>query len=113
MSNAKSLDAKEVAQLLTDIVNGKAIPRLRDEDRSWDMVYAGEVEFDVDGWKLVVFNDCDSIDYVDSATSPDGRFGVFESWTPKDAACQNNPVDIAIRTDHDYKTLLKIFKAAR
>ena len=42
--------------------------------RSWHDVFAGEVTFRTsDGWTLVVFNDCDAWDYLDSATAPDGR----------------------------------------
>lgn len=41
---------------------------------SWAETYAGNVEFITsDGWKLVVFNDCDEFDYVSEAIAPDGR----------------------------------------
>ncbi len=45
--------------------------------RPWEEVYAGNVEYRVatpeGDWCVVVFNDCDSWDYVDSVTAPDGR----------------------------------------
>lgn len=37
-------------------------------------VYAGDIEyFASNGWKVVVFNDCNEWDYFDSFTSPDGE----------------------------------------
>ena len=31
-------------------------------------------------WKIEVFNDCDSFDYINSVEAPDGRRAVFEDW---------------------------------
>jgi hypothetical protein len=41
--------------------------------QSWRNVYAGNVTFMCsDGTKIVLFNDCDELDYTDSATFVDG-----------------------------------------
>ena len=37
-------------------------------------VWAGNVTYETNtGWKIVVFNDCNSFDYIDSMTSPGGH----------------------------------------
>jgi hypothetical protein len=37
-------------------------------------VFAGNVTYRTStGWTFVIFNDCDSFDYIDNATAPDGR----------------------------------------
>jgi hypothetical protein len=48
--------------------------------RRWKEVYAGDVTFRVGDYKVVIFNDCNELDYVDSATAPDGRAGEFDAW---------------------------------
>lgn len=46
--------------------------------------YCGNVEYQTsNGWTLVVFNDCDSWDYLDSAVSPDGRTWSYLSMSEK------------------------------
>lgn len=57
---------------------------------SWGETFAGDVEFVlVNGWRVVVFNDCNSWDYIDSITAPDGRtwdfdgLGWLRNWSPK------------------------------
>lgn len=45
---------------------------------SWNEVYAGEVSFECDGWHFVIFNDCDTLDYTDSVTAPDGSKATFD-----------------------------------
>lgn len=47
----------------------------------WKQVYAGNVVFRIGGYQVVIFNDCDELDYVDSATAPDGRTADFDEWT--------------------------------
>lgn len=39
----------------------------------WEAVYAGNVIYETEtGWRVEVFNDCDSFDYIDCARMPDG-----------------------------------------
>lgn len=47
---------------------------------SWHEVYAGNVRFRIGDYRVTIFNDCDELDYVDSATAPDGRQGDFDAW---------------------------------
>ncbi len=47
---------------------------------TWHDVYAGDVSFSFGAWKIEIFNDCDSFDYINSVEAPDGRKAVFEDW---------------------------------
>lgn len=47
---------------------------------TWNEVYAGDVSFWFGDWKIEVFNDCDSFDYINAVEAPDGRKAVFEDW---------------------------------
>lgn len=48
--------------------------------RTADEVYAGDVTYRAsNGWTLVVFNDCNDWDYLDSAVAPDGRRAEYPS----------------------------------
>jgi hypothetical protein len=49
-------------------------------DWSWEIAYAGDVGFWFGDWKIVFFNDCDDLDYCDSAEAPDGRRAEFIDW---------------------------------
>jgi hypothetical protein len=47
---------------------------------SWNDVYAGNVRFHIGDYTVVIFNDCNELDYVESATAADGREGEFDAW---------------------------------
>lgn len=72
--------SNEVKDLLFKVGNGEIKPKLFMPNVSWNDVWAGDVGFMVDGWKVIIFNDCDSFDYIDSVVSPDGREGCFDDW---------------------------------
>lgn len=67
-----TLTEDEVDALLRRLVAGEIT---WEADRfGWSATYCGNVGFVTsDGWKVVVFNDCDEFDYIDSVESPDGR----------------------------------------
>lgn len=67
------LTALEVAEILRKGISGELPVRLGCSSRTWDGTFAGDVEFLFGDWHIVIFNDCDEVDYVDSATAPDGR----------------------------------------
>lgn len=35
---------------------------------------------EIDGWRLTLFNVCDTLDYCEYCRSPDGRVGTLELW---------------------------------
>ena len=63
----------------------KEVPLKRISAESWADTYAGNVEFEADGWRLVFFNDCDSLDYTDHLITPSGvRIDFYEKEIPVD-----------------------------
>ena len=93
-------------QVLEDIASG-GIPACTGE--TWDECYAGNVEFAFAGWRFTIFNDCDSLDYTDSVTAPDGTTADFDQLYD----VQGDPV--CFRIDGvlmDYAKLEKQLKAA-
>lgn len=74
------LDAREVYQLLKDVALG--IRKMTNAGETcWNQVYSGNATFNVDGWKVTLYNDCGELDYCDECVSPNGRVGTFETWS--------------------------------
>lgn len=71
--------AAELAGVLRAAIEGRAALSLVGRE-SWGEVYCGNVEFQVDGWRVTFFNDCGELDYVDSVTAPDGRAAEYGDW---------------------------------
>lgn len=58
---------------------------VRVEGLPWRETYAGDVTFKTDnGWTIVVFNDCDSWDYIDHAIDPAGGRVFDIAWNADD-----------------------------
>lgn len=68
----------EIVMLLREAIAGRI--SIRPVGPTWNEVYAGDVAFWFGDWKIEIFNDCDSFDYINSVESPDGRRAVFEDW---------------------------------
>lgn len=79
-STLTGISGTEVAYLLKGVVCGLFPVMLVDRELPWHCIHAGEVEFDIHGYRIWVFNDADSLDYIDAAESPDGRRATFEGW---------------------------------
>ena len=68
----------EIVALFRRVLSGESV--IFPDGISWDDVWAGNFHCHIDGYSVVIFNDCGECDYVDSATAPDGRTGDFDSW---------------------------------
>lgn len=68
----------EIVSVLRGAIAG-TLP-VRPSGPTWHEVYAGDVSFWFGDWKIEIFNDCDSFDYINSVDAPDGRRAVFEDW---------------------------------
>jgi hypothetical protein len=79
LNTISPLPAHEVCQVLTDVVLGKRI-MMRSSTQSWSEIYHGLMPVEIDGWRLTLFNDCDTLDYCEYCRSPDGRIGTLELW---------------------------------
>jgi len=87
---------EQVEQLFKDIDEGRVTVKPTRE--TWKEAWAGDVEFTCsNGWRVVVFNDCDEWDYVDSVIAPDGDKATWggdiwadppkwSNWHPRDPA---------------------------
>lgn len=74
------LTSKEVAEQLRRALRDEVPVTLADPSHSWEQAYCGDVAFKVGDWLLVFFNDCNELDYTDSAESPDGREATYKQW---------------------------------
>ena len=73
------LTAREVYQVLADVVLGKRL-MMRSSVQSWNEIYHGLMPVEIDGWLFTLFNDCDTLDYCEYCRSPDCRVGTLELW---------------------------------
>jgi hypothetical protein len=71
--------ALEVSQLLAVVALGKRT-MTRSTIQSWNEIYHGLMPIEIEGWRLTLFNDCDTLDYCEYCRSPDGRVGTLELW---------------------------------
>jgi hypothetical protein len=94
----------EIAELFRRALRGEV--KIVAVGQSWKDAYAGNVDLRIDGYKLVIFNDCDQVDYVDSATAPDGRIADFDDWW----IGKDEPVDLL--TDEEQDRLETLMEAA-
>ncbi|VEF10876.1 phosphoglycerate mutase family protein [Pseudomonas fluorescens] len=65
--------------MLSDVALSKRI-MMRSSTQSWSEIYHGLMPVEIDGWQLILFNDCDTLDYCEYCKSPDGRIGALELW---------------------------------
>jgi hypothetical protein len=72
------IPAEEIVALLRRVLDGKA--KMQAVGESWIEGYGGNVTFLIDGYTVVLFNDCSDLDYVDRAVAPDGRQTTFHEW---------------------------------
>ncbi|WP_448118803.1 DUF7693 family protein [Pseudomonas serbica] len=79
LNTTSPLTAREVCQVLTDVALGKRI-MMQSSIQSWNEIYHGLMPVEIDGWRLTLFNDCDTLDYCEYCRSPDGRVGTLELW---------------------------------
>jgi len=76
---AESLPAAEVADVLRSVLRGERT--LYADHCTWPEQYCNNWHCHTnDGWHLVIFDDCDELDYIDEAKSPDGRWCDYAGW---------------------------------
>jgi hypothetical protein len=105
MNQAKTSLVKEtkIAKLLRQIIVGEVLLKLTNPARTWIGAYGGDVEFFAGDWRIVFFNDCNELDYVDNVTSPDGMIAEFSDWA-------KNP--LALLTGKERAALQRILEKA-
>ncbi len=83
----------EVANVLKNIAAGKT-----KIDKSSEWGYCTDLSIEAAGYKITIFIDCDEVDYVDIATTPDGTDVTFEQWHEDTGI---NPMDMLSETEKD------------
>lgn len=100
---ANSLSVREVYQILKDVALGTRV-MTRIGRQTWDEVYASHFEVEVDGWRLSIYNDCDSLDYLETCIAPDSRRWSFDS----SQRFGTDPVELMSTWEHEtFERLLK------
>lgn len=77
-NTAAELSAREVSQVLREAIFGRSVMSKAGHE-SWDEIYAGHFQINVDGWEISIYNDCDQLDYCEQCVSPEGRRWSFDS----------------------------------
>ena len=109
MSNATDrqndkVPGEEILELFRQAIRGEV--QIVALGESWNNVYAGDVRFRIGGYEVVIFNDCNELDYADSATSPDGRKGDFDDWWNADTE------PVRRLTEQEYTALEHLLESA-
>jgi 2,3-bisphosphoglycerate-dependent phosphoglycerate mutase len=98
------IPGQEIAELFRKALRGEA--KIFTVGAAWTDIYASNVEVRIEGYKLVIFNDCNQVDYVDHAIAPDGRAADFDDWF----FSNTEPVDLL--TDDEQTRLEFLMEAA-
>jgi hypothetical protein len=61
ITSMPQLTVQDVCQVLRDIILERRTVR-RACAQSWDEVFSGLFQIEVEGWRLVIFNDCGELD---------------------------------------------------
>lgn len=102
----KALPAREVLDVIRQAMCGTIAISLH-SSRTWCDVFCGEVGFMFGTYELVIYNDCNELDYIEAARAPDGRTGDFYDWT-------NSGGDpVAFLSDQECIELTELLKATR
>lgn len=101
---AGELSAREVCQVLREVTFERRT-MTRVGKTSWDDIYAGHFVVSVEGWRISIYNDCDTLDYCEDCVSPDGRRWSFG------AGDRFGTDPIALLSTWEHQTLGRLLKA--
>lgn len=103
-NTAAELSAREVSQVLREAIFGRSVMSKVGHE-SWDEIYSGHFQINVDDWQISIYNDCDQLDYCEECVSPDGRHWSF------DAGDRFGTDPIALLSTWEHQTLERLLKA--
>lgn len=101
---AAELSAREVCQILREVTFQRRI-MTKVSQTSRDEIYAGHFVVSVEGWRISIYNDCDTLDYCAECVSPEGRRWLF------DAGDRFGTDPIALLSTWEHQTLERLLKA--
>ena len=105
ISHAAALD------VLRRIATGAITLRLEKPEWTWEKVYAGHVTYEADGWKIVVFNNCDEFDYIEYMRTPTGQEGDFHGFRENGARAPEDT--LKDKEPELYESMTRAFIEAR
>jgi len=103
-STAAELSAREVCQIFREVTFERRT-MTKVSQTSWDETYAGHFVVSVEGWRISIYNDCDTLDYCEECVNPDGRRWSF------DAGDRFGTDPIALLSTWEHQTLERLLKA--
>lgn len=95
--DSNAIPGEEIAELFRKAIRREV--KIVAVGTSWNEVYAGDAKLRIGDYEVVIFNDCNELDYVDSAIAPDGRTGNFDEWD------NSNTDPVALLTDAEQSQL--------
>jgi len=96
--------AREVCQILREVTFERRT-MTKVSQASWDEIYAGHFVVSVEGWRISIYNDCDTLDYCEECVSPERRRWSF------DAGDRFGTDPIALLSTWEHQTLERLLKA--
>ncbi|RMP59123.1 hypothetical protein ALQ18_02173 [Pseudomonas marginalis pv. marginalis] len=103
-STATELSAREVCQVLREVTFERRM-MTKVSQASWDEIYAGYFVVSVEGWRISIYNDCDTLDYCEECVTPNGRRWSFE------AGDRFGTDPVALLSTWEHQTLERLLKA--
>ena len=103
-NTAAELSAREVCQVLREVTFERRT-MTKASQASWDEIYAGHFVVSVEGWRISIYNDCDTLDYCEECISSDGRRWSFDSGD------RFGTDPIALLSTWEHQTLERLLKA--
>ncbi|KQM51513.1 hypothetical protein ASE80_29165 [Pseudomonas sp. Leaf15] len=103
-NTAAELSAREVCQVLREVTFERRM-MTKESQASWDEIYAGYFVVSVEGWRISIYNDCDTLDYCEECISSDGRRWSFDSGD------RFGTDPIALLSTWQHQTLERLLKA--
>jgi hypothetical protein len=103
-NTAAELSAREVCQVLREVTFERRT-MTKVSQASWDKIHAGHFVVSVEGWRISIYNDCDTLDYCEECVNPEGRRWSF------DAGNRFGTDPIALLSTWEHQTLERLLKA--
>jgi probable phosphoglycerate mutase len=98
------LTAREVCQALREVTFGRRTMN-KVAGQTCDEVCACHLVVDVEGWRITLHTDCDTLDYCGEALCPDGRRWAF------DLGDRYGTDPVALLSTWEHQTLEKMLNA--
>ncbi len=105
------ITGSEIVEQLRKALRGEVEVHPVIKDQTWTKIWCGDVRFNVGDWLFTVFNDCNSLDYIDFVIAPNGREAEYADWLDDNGDSTNeDPIDLL--TQDEFVALENLLRAA-